>query len=534
MKLTFHGGINENQSPSLAEANSGYNFELDPYSSKWVRRKPFDLKGTATNAAAINGIMQLITRANVETTLVQAGDTVYLWNGSSTFTSQGTVTSTSKLRDLYWSLGDYLLLTDISKTTVLKRWDGAALTTATTGLGGTPLYAKYGIVFQNRVWLFNVKTNTDTPHLMVASYFEDPTVFSITVRGGATTSGGGAFATGLEAFYMLSPDLKSINGVAAFFNTLVISTEQGKMFRLTGTSPSTYQWTEFYAGSAVISDEAIVNTGDDIIFMKKGGKIDFMSNVQAFGDVDTDDLTRYLTTTAKNLTAALIVYEQVTQKIYFFVANKVLVLFKNMIDPGNSAAPKFSPWSIYVTSDSSGFNTSAAKYMRIPGSTSLSTFWGDSVGRVFDMNGSGSGDAGATAVTSVRKTRLITRHEGRDVRSGKIGLDTRKKTLTGNVIYRRIGQVTLTLECDWQDEYNVSKSVVVLKGPPASDNASYWGGSGYFGGSFYWNAGFQFSSRVSSQSFSHAGKGEGFFLTQTVDGLPEFQIDSIEIEDATK
>ncbi len=67
------------------------------------------------------------------------------------------------LRGTYWSLGDYLVITDLSKATVAKKWDGSTFSTLTTGLGAS-LYAKYGVVHQGRVWLANVTTSTDTPH----------------------------------------------------------------------------------------------------------------------------------------------------------------------------------------------------------------------------------------------------------------------------------------------------------------------------------------------------------------------------------
>jgi hypothetical protein len=276
-----------------------------------------------------------------------------------------------------------------------------------------------------------------------------------------------------------------------------------------------------------------MNTGDDIVFMKKGGKIDFMSNTQKYGDVETDDISRWLVSTIKNLASVRIVYEQINQKVFFFVLNKVLVLFKNMLSSDDSQTP-MSPWSVYTTTDSSLFNTNAAKYMRAPGTTTYTTYWGDSAGRIFDMNGTGTtGDAGSSNVTSQRKTRLIGVHEGRDLRLGTRGLDLRKKMLTGSVTYRRIGQVQLTLEFDWQDEYNVSKSVITLKGPPSTDTGAYFGGADvFFGGSKYFNQGFAFANKESSQTFSPTGKGDGLFLTMTVDGAPEFQIDRIDLDDA--
>lgn len=523
MKLYFAGGLNEQQTPTLFECGSGYNFELGLRQSKLVPRKPYDLKGTATNAGAIQGFLQLVKRSNSETTLVQASDTVYLWDGSTSFTNKGTVNASSKLRDCYWSLGDYLVITDISKLTVVKKWDGTTFSTLTTGLGATSLYAKYGVVFQNRVWLANVTTATDTPHLIVASAFEDPTSYSNTLRGGATTSGGGVFATGLEAFYLLAPDLKPINGMSVFFDQLVISTEGGRLFKLTGSTAATYQWVDFYSGSAALGDESLTNIGNDVIYMKQGGGIDRLSTTQTSGDVAADDVSRWIPSTVEDLTGCITIYDQKNQKVLFFVSGKILVLFKDLI------GGELSPWSVYTTSESFGMNTLAAKYMKRPGTQVYSVFFGDSVGRVLDLNGTGTGDAGATNVMVLRKTRYIQNGEGAD-KNGGGALNLMKKVLTGMVFYRRIfSSCDVTLSFDWGDEYNVSSSVVTLKGAPSVSQGVYYGGGSYYSGSAYYSQGSAFAQKISSQSFSPTGKGPGFFLSTSLDTTTDFQIDYIEL-----
>src|SRR5258706_2924251 len=177
MKLLFSAGLNELQTPSLFECGSGYNFELGLRQSKLVPRRPFDLKGTATNASATNGFLQLVKRDNSETTLVQAGDTVYLWDGAAAFTSKGTVSASSRLRDVYWSLGDYLVITDTAKATVIQKWDGTTLSTLTTGLG-VSLFAQYGVVKDGRVGLAELTAKTRHPNVSVTSQIE-VTTFSL-------------------------------------------------------------------------------------------------------------------------------------------------------------------------------------------------------------------------------------------------------------------------------------------------------------------------------------------------------------------
>jgi hypothetical protein len=508
-RILFAGGLNENQNPNILEAQTGYNFELGFSRTKFIPRVGFSLSGTATNGSSINGFMQLVKRDNSETTLVCAGTQVYKWDGS-TFTSVGSVTSGSLLRDTYWSLGDYLVITDITKTTVVKQWDGTTFGTLTTGLGATNLFARYGIVHRGRVWLFNVKTATDTPHLMVASQFETPTSYDIAKRAKDAT-----FTTGNEAFYMLTPDLKPINGVAVFHDQLVISTEDGRLFVLTGSDSKDYAWKDFYTGSAAVGTESIANIGNDLVYMRKGGNIESFMATQQFGDVRSDDISRWIPQTVANLTGALIVYDQSNQKVFFFVNNgKVLVLFKDLL--GN----QLSPWTVYQTQHPSNFVTSAAKYMRFPGTSSYTVFFGDASGRIFDMNGEAFGDAGTYDIATLRELRLV------DIQDQ---MDYRRKILNGRVTYRRIGDCELTLFFDWPDEYNVSESVIQLKGPPAGDVAAYYSSSSYYNDIAYYNLGSAFANKISSRGFSPTGRSYGVTMGMQLNTKVNFQIDYIDL-----
>lgn len=523
MRLYFSGGLNENAYPLIAEAATGsYNFDLAKDSTKLVPRAPFDLKGTSTNSGDIRGIMQLIKRDNTETTLIQSGNTVYRWDGSSTWTNVGSVTSTSKLRDIYWSLGDYIIMTDLQKATVVKKWDGTTFSTLTTGLG-VSLYAKYGVVWRGRVWLLNVTTSTDTPHLLVASKFEDPTSYDTTLRAASTTF---SATGGVEAFYMLTPDLRPINGACLFYDQLVVSTEGGKLFVLTGTDSTNYAFQEFYPASNALGPESLVNSGDDILYMKYGGAIESVKSTQKFGDVETDDVSRYILSSTNALTSCSAVYDQLRQKVLFFVSGKILVLFKDLMqeaavvtDRGDRL--KVSPWSVYKTQHACNFDTSAARYIRRPGLSTYSVYFGDSSGNVYDLNGEGTGgDGGTTDIIVVRKTKVLDDRDGFDI-TGHVS--------RGRVTYHRVSQVSVSITQDWSDEYASSTASVVLDGATATTTGAYFGGSIYFGGATYFSQGFSFAQRVSHKNFSNVGKGPGCEITvSTEDSLP-YQIDFIEL-----
>ena len=504
--LTFEGGLNQ-QDVTLVkpqECIEGYNFELGLNDTHYRPRMPFDKLGTATNAGSINGIMQLIKNDNTETTLVQSGATVYLWDGAASFTSKGTVTATSKLRSTTWSLGGYSVITDLEKLTVIKTWDGAAFSTLTTGLGSA-LYAKYSLVHLGRVWLFNVKAGTDTPHLMVASAYETPTSYNTSLRAKDSS-----FTTGNEAFYMTTPDLLPINGVALFFNTLIISTDNGRIWKLSGSNSTDFAWLPLYSGSAAFGTETMASIGNDIVYMKRGGSVESLISTQDFGDVKADDLSRWIRDVTADITDCRTVYDQKRQKVYFFNSSGFMpVMFKDMQPSG------LSPWSVYKTDHASNFDTSAAVYMRRPGGTDWFVYFGDSSGNIYQMEGSGDGDNGNTSIPTTRRTMLIEELEG---------YDPQYNQLQGRVHYRRVSDVDLIMDFEWGDDYSIKRCTVPLEGPPVGDSSNYFGGTSYFGGVFYFNAGFFYSDRVSTKGFSPVGRGEGVYIDMSITSSQRFDI----------
>jgi hypothetical protein len=513
MRITFQYGLNENEQPDIGEAYRGSkNFELSKNSFSFSPRAPFDSIGTATNAQELRGFLQLVKRTGAQSTLVQAGDTVYEWDGAVSFTNRGTVNASSKLRYAYWSLDDFLIVPDIQKLTVLKKWDGTTFSSLTTGLGSA-LYAKYAIIHQGRCWLFNITEGvTNLPQVILASEFENVESYDTATRGGDS-----AFVTGDEPFYLVVPDVRPINGVAVFQDQLIISTEEGRLYKLTGNDATNYAFEEFYTGSAAIGSESMANVGNDAVYMRAGGNIESIIATQNFGDVTADDLSRWIKTTVMNLSDSITIYDQANQKILFFVSGKVLVLFKDILPSG------FSPWSVYTTDHESGFNTNAAAYIRRPGTEEFTVYFGGVAGQIYDLYGDGNGDGASEDITSTRKTRYIDKELAQ--------MDFKRQILTGRVQYRRLFEVPLDLTFDWGEDYHSPTCSITLKGTPDGDTGNYFGGPVYFGGAFYYNQGFTFANRISSRGFSPTGKSPGFFLTAEVQASKRFQIDEIRIPD---
>lgn len=527
--VTFPYGLNENVTVQPGECTEGANFDLEAFRTSFVPRQVFDLKGTAPNAGKLTALLQLIKRDNTETTLSVNGNKVYKWDGGSTFTDKGTVVADALLRDTYWSLGEYLVITDLNLNNVVSTWDGTTFTSMThTGIAGS-LYAKFAIVHLDRVWLFNITQNTTNyPHMVLACKFEDPTNWDIATRGGPSTVGGGAFVTGLEAFYLLVPDMKPINGVALFQNQLVFSTEKGRIWGLTGTSAKDFTVTDFFDTAPAVGTNVVISMGNDVIFPRQGNAVTMLYATQAYGNVLQANVAHWLPTTLAGVTVYNdIVYDVTNQRVLFFVNGKVLVLYKDILAQDRGVLQSGpSPWSVYTTQDSAQFNTKAAKYMWRPGTQIYSVYFGDDAGRIFDLYGSGtSGDAGSSNSTVSVSRR--SRHIGVELLNPWPYIE---ENITGHVRYRRLVENDLTVSFDWDDEYSTTSNVVRLKGPPVGDPSPYFGGSFYYNATSYYNQGFSGTRRMSSMNLNPAGKGPGFFLTVSANTATQLQVDQIELD----
>ncbi len=476
--LRFFGGINERDdfNVSSQEAVAGYNFQLDSYRGTLKPRLPQQLVTTVPNASEITGIMEMIKRDDSQTILIAAGTDVYLWTGA-LHQDVGNITADGRLRASYWSLDDILVITDLQKNNVVKKWDGSTFGNLTHGIGGvTDLYAKYSLVHKGRVWLANITTDsTELPHMLLASEFEDAESYDSTTR--AEDSG----FTGNEAFYLLSPDLKPINGIHVFYDTIIGSTEDGKLFRLTGSDSTDYQFVEFYAGSAAHGEEAMVNIGNDLLYFRQGHVIESFKSTDRFGDVSTDDISWWIANTLQGTCNVRAIYDRENQKVLFFCDSlgQVYVLDKqSWLAPriGEHGLP-LSPWTFYITNMSNNFVTKAVASVRVPFTTTdkRTIWWGDEDGQIFNFNGDGTpfaGDADTTNVDVYRRTKYV--EEGQD-------LNLRSELFIGGVKYRRQAGVDLNLTGDWSEEYNRETVTVPLKSPAVLSEGGFWGGESYWG-----------------------------------------------------
>lgn len=520
-EIRFGGGLNQldDELVNIEECIDGENFLLNADKREFIPRPGFALKGTATNALPVRGIMQLVKRDNTETTLIQAGPDVYVWDGAASFTSKTPTSSTpiktdSVLRGTYWSLDDLLIITDVSLQSPVWEWNGTTISELSHGIAGvTDLFAKWSVVWNNRIWLFNIKTDaTLNPHMLLAGEFEVRTNFDNSVTPETTS----VALVSTAPFYMLAPDLKPINAVAVFYDTLLISTKDGAVFKITGHTAADYKIVPYYSGSSVAGNELMINIGNDVMYVKTGGKIETLRSTEQFGDTKADDASKWIPDEVANINSGVMTYDQKNQRVMLFTNNKLLVLDKYIWDQQQNV----SPWMKWTTGMASNLDVEAAAYIKIPGTQNRSVYFGGPLGQIYDANGS-SGDAGSVLVNAFRKTRLIQE------------LDTVNEIVSGRITYRRKAAQNLQMTFEWTDEYADSINNVPLKAPVTSIGSIFWGGNNYWGEAIYWGAGGVSEERVSTVGFSAVGKGPSFFLTTRVVGTSDFTITRINTTEGT-
>src|SRR3990167_1546263 len=293
--LKFGGGLHTRASEDeidAREASAGQNFLLDIENRELRNRPPFDLIGTVSNASEIRGGGSLLKSDGTVSTLFQAGTAVYEWDGLTAFTSKGTVNATAKLRGHWrthnWTLDDKLLLTDLSLVEVIKEWDGTTLSSTTftnqAAAAFGSFYAKYLTVSNERAVFAHVRDPSQiTPHMMVGSLRGNYTQITVADRPASSLSEE-------DPFFLLSHDLKPINGLVEAFGSTIISTEKGRLYNLTGSSAKDFAFSDFYPGSAASGVESLSYVGNDIVYGRQG-RIESVKDTDRFGDSEADDIT---------------------------------------------------------------------------------------------------------------------------------------------------------------------------------------------------------------------------------------------------
>lgn len=516
--IRFGSGVHSNASEDdidPRECALGENFQLDEQNQELKNRKPFDLIGTVPNAAEIRGFASLQKSDGTVSMLVQAGDTVYEWDGASTFTSVGTVSSSAKLRgrlEANWQLDDKVIITDLELAEEVHEWDGTTFQQTTftdenDASFGT-FRAKYCFVSNERAIFANVHDNgTNTPHLIVGSkrgQFENITVANRPASALAEE----------DPFFLIQPDYRAINGLAESLGTIITSGFGGSLFQLTGQSAKDFAFSQFFARSGAKGDESVVATGNDVIY-GRAGRIESAIGTDRFGDVSSNDLSLPVEDQVTTFDEWTLVYNSRNSRVYCFPTgqSEVWVLHRDLLQNAVQRVPLKSPWSKWTTANSLAFQPTAVMSALDPSDGLEYVFMGDASGRVYRLEGTGeSGDAGANDVSVFRLSPLVS-----------MPLDATAYNIEGWIRWRRNEAITAKLRLEYAGENVFNKEIDVSL--PAATGAIYYGGGHYYSNDEYY--GTQFEDRLTRRIFPIAGGSNEFQLRVTVEGTTDFAISEV-------
>lgn len=512
--LKFGGGLHSKASPDEIEpreAADGFNFLIDLENKNLRNRPPFDLVGTVPNAQEIRGGFSLLKTDGTVTTCFQAGGVVYKWDGTN-FTSVGTCNSGCKLRGHWqshvWNLTDKVLITDLALVDTVKEWDGTtfASTAFTNEVGSAfgSFYAKYLNVSNERAIFSNVKdASATTPHLIIGSTRSDYTKITVNQRPASTLNDG-------DPFFLLTPDLKPINGHIEAFGTTMISTEKGQIFNLSGSTSKDFAFAPFYPGSAASGSEAMVDIGNDLIYGRQG-RIESVIDTNTFGNSQASDITSGIADIIETYTGWTAVFNSRLRHAYLFPTGVSEVW---VLDTAIRAAKQVSPWMRWKTEHPIAFKPSFVMSMLDPVDGLEYIFMGDSSGNVYRLEGTGtSGDGGTSNIELQFLSKLFSAH-----------LDSDAYDVEGYIKYAKGDTAAITLTFQWQGKEIFDRSIEVDF--PAVTSASYYGGSAWYGGNFYYGS---FAGRLSRQAFFPPGDGNDLQVLVAYTGSNDISINEIGI-----
>ena len=514
--MRFGGGLSTRPSEmdiNEREAADGNNFLLDLENRELRRRPPFDLVATAPNAESINGGGSLLKSDGTVKAFIQAGDTVYDFDGESFQNSPvlDTVSSSAKLRAHYhsnaWTLDDKILITDLGLVEVVKEWDGTTwqdvsfLSNPSMSFGA--FYAKYMHISNERAIFAHVRdAGATTRHMIVGSKRGDYTTLSVDDRPSSALNEE-------DPFFLLAPDLKPINGMVEAFGTIIISTEQGQLYNLSGASAKDFAFENFYPGSAAIGEESMTYVGNDIVYGRRG-RLESVRDTDRFGDSEADDLSRLIADSVEGYTGWNTVFNSRLNRVYHFPENQSEVwVYQTAMRDG-----QVSPWMRWVTEHPLAFQPTFVEALLDPSDGLEYVFMGDSSGNLYRMEGTGSnGDGGTDNIQVEFLSKMV-----------QIDLppDQEIFDIEGYIKYRKDQAFTVELIFEYAGISIYNQSITIEA--PAASGGTYYAGDGYYGGEFYYSS---ISGRLSRQRFVVPGQSTEFQVRIKVNGANDFSISEI-------
>lgn len=539
LSLRFGLGINSVASDERVddrECVSGRNVLLTHDNSSFVPRPPFDYLGTVPNGQPIRGFVTLRDSDGVVTMLVQAGGVVYEWDGGistaaftvvSNDTTLPVINVNSQLRGRqshYWALDDLVIITDLAKLTPILTWNGTTLSRPTMLKGdGTAFgnfYAKYCVVRDERAIYANVRDATQLPHLLVGSMLSSYRHISSNIAPAGAAS----------PFFILTPDLRPINGLAEAFGLLAISSEYGSMWKLTGADATDFAFLSLFTGSGAVGVEGVEYVGNDVVYGRQG-RLESLIATDTFGDVATDDLTRHIADQVEDVASWQVIYNSRNQRIYCLADGgpDLWVYHKALTETGSDAQGGLgaSKWMLWQTNHSLSFQPTAMMTCLHPVDGLEYVFMGDEDGNLYRLEGTydSGGDGGTTEVVAERLSKLF------------VGpLDTVSFNLDGWIRARSAQAAELAVVLEYVGERGFSRDRRDLEIQDPFGSVSYYGGTvgldaAYYGGSEE-DGDAAYYSELGRGPFSRfkvgfAGSGHDFQIRTTVRGDTEATIGEI-------
>lgn len=518
VELRFGAGRNTRASPDAIEpreCSEGKNFILDPGNDEFRPRPAYDLVGTAPNGAQINGFVTLKKTDDTVSLLVQAGGTLYEWDGSN-FTNVGSVDSTARLRgrmDAFWPITEKVIVTDLALAENVHSWNGTTFTEETLyQKDGSTVFsnfkAKYCVVHEERVMFGNLSDNgTLLPHVLTGTTRGD---FQTLIDTGQAAADRPSTSLSEDApFYIPMPQLRPINGMAFAYGILCISQRNGAFEKLTGSTAKDFAMERLHDGSGAAGDEAVVSTFNDIIYGAPG-HIESLRNTDQFGDVELDDPSFFIRPDVQGFDDWLLVYNTRNRRVYCFASgeeNQCHVLFTDFLNSG------VSPWSKFTDQRTFKFNPTCAMNVFDPADGLEYVFMGDSSGNIYRLEGSGlSGDAGEVNVKAFRRSRLIS-----------APVDSKAFNLNGYLRHRKKLANDAKVNIRWAGEHAGDTQRTIT-----FDAVSYdyvYGGTGTYGTGGYY--GIPQKDRLIRRKLEASGFSNDFEVQIEVDGVNDFAIDSL-------
>lgn len=514
--IKFGGGLHTRASEDEIdprEAADGHNFLLDAENRELRNRPPFDLIGTVPNGAEIRGGATLLKSDGTVSVLVQAGASVYEWDGDTGFSLKGTVNANAKLRGHWrshnWSLDDKVLITDLSLLEVVKEWDGTTFADVSFVNGSDSdsafgaFYAKYLNISDERALFSHIRDGGGTfPHMMVGSERSDYQTISVADRPVSSLSEA-------DPFFLLTPDLRPINGHVEAFGTTVLSTEKGRLFNLSGGSAKDFAFEEFYAGSAASGDESLAYIGNDVIYGRQG-RVESLTDTDKFGDSEANDLTTNVADQVQDFTGWTNVYNSRLNRVYLFPEAESEVWVVNTAMRGGQV----SPWMRWVTDHPMAFRPTFVMSMLDPDDGLEYVFMGDAAGNFYRMEGSGSdGDGGSSDIETEWLTKLYS-----------APLDTEFNKIEGYIKYHKNAAATLTLTFEYAGMTAFNESMTIEL-PGLDADTAHFGGDYYFGSDVYFGTAFE--NRMIRQKFLPPGQASDFQVRMMVSGTTDIRFNEI-------